>query len=363
MKRLAILATVALLGCGSSEGSRDRNPVASAPPPTASASGAPTVDVSRCYCGTEPGCPPCSTTSASPSSTAGPAAASGVFPPPNFSAPVELTAKSGDGTWTPLSVYGAGADGSPLVTTLVHPHKNRKFVVTQIVAIDTTRVSMNFVVGPEEPDGSTFPAQKRTGLVPDSVRDKLIAVTNGGFKKRHGGHGLGVGGEVVLEAKPDSCTFARTKTGQYVIGTHSKIEANLGEFDYFRQTPPCIVEDGVKNPELLDDWKIKKWGSDENGKKEIRRSAIGLGKDGRTLYFAIADYSTAEWLADALITAGITVAAELDINYSYTRFIVYERQGGELVATSPLLTELKAPRNEYIKSPSPRDFFYLKWER
>jgi hypothetical protein len=198
-------------------------------------------------------------------------------------------------------------------------------------------------------------------LVPAAAQPGLIAVTNGGFKKRHGGHGVSLAGEALVPAQRDACTFAKTKDGSYRIGTYSAIEGTLEGHRWFRQTPPCLIENGAKNPDLDNEYKAKKWGGAEDGNKEIRRSAIGFGKDQRTLYFAIGDYVTAEWLADGLLAAGITVAAELDINYSYTRFITYAHSGSELYASSPLLSDLKAPKKEYWKTASPRDFFSLTW--
>lgn len=335
------------------------------PRPTAEAKPAPSVVPSDCVCGTEPGCPPCP----APSPTAqtkpdpGSPATAGVFPPKNIAPPQERTKKPGDGEWKPMSVHAPaakkGAD-SPLYTTVLHPHKIRGDAIVQLVAIDTTRVSMDLVLGTDEPEKSTFPADKRPGLVPEAMRDALIAVTNGGFMSKHGGHGVGAFGEVVLMGKTDYCTYAKLKSGRYIVGTQEKIAPELDKgFIWFRQTPPCLIEGGVKHPDLANEFKAKRWGRAEDGKAEIRRTAVGFDADGRTLYFAVGDWVTPEWLTDALVAAGITSAAELDINWSYTRFIVYERSGTELVATSPVLTELKAPKKEYVKEASKRDFFML----
>ena len=68
------------------------------------------------------------------------------------------------------------------------------------------------------------------------------------------------------------------------------------------------------------------------------------------------------WSWAAVEAAGFDNAAELDINYSYTRFIMYQQgAGGEMTVSSPLLTDLKAPRNQYWKEASGRDFFALTW--
>lgn len=363
LSRLLVTSAALLLGsCAPATNIANDGP----PPPPSQPAPPSTALPGGCVCGTEPGCPPCPVPSGLATASSVPAAppGAGTFPPASFAAPVERTKKSGDGEWTPMTVHKGSGKDSPLYTTLVHPHGIRGFVVVQLVAIDTTRVSMDMILGTDEPEGTSFPKDKRPGLVPADAFDSLIAVTNGGFKKRHGNHGVGAFGEVVLNPTAEYCTFAKHKDGHYLIGTYSKISPEFSAgFQWFRQTPPCLIEDGVLHPNLSDEYKAKKWGGAEDGNKEIRRSAIGFGDDPRVLYFAIGDYLTAEWLAQGLKAAGIKRAAELDINYSYTRFIVYERAGSELVATSPLLQELKHPRKEYIKEPSQRDFFTLRWKK
>lgn len=356
---IAMLTMCALAGCASAPAAD----VGDVPTPRETAArAAPSVVPGGCDCGTEPGCPPCPVPSATASAPA-PSPASGAFPPKAFAPPVERTKKAGDGQWTPLAVHRSSGPSSPLYTTLVRPHKVRDFVVVQIVAIDTSQVSIDMVLGTDEPAGTSFPKEKRPGLVAASMHKDLIAVTNGGFMSRHGGHGLGFRSETVLSPTDAFCTFAKLNDGRHLIGTHASISGELGAgYAFFRQTPPCLIERGVKHADLANEHKAKKWGGAEDGNKEIRRSAVGLGPDPRVLYFAIGDYLTAEWLADGLVAAGVTDAAQLDINYNYTRFIVYERAGGgALVATSPLLKELKAPRKEYLTAASGRDFFTLQW--
>jgi len=364
VNRLSPVAySLALLACSAEPGPSPRpvpeneNAPAIGPVPGSAASN------QDCICGNEPGCPPCPAPSSAPSTapaTAPPKPAA--FPPAAITPPVERTKAPGDGTWTPLPVHKAKGADSPVYRTVIHPHKIRPFVIVEIVAIDVSRLGMELVGGTTEPEGSSAPVEKRPGIVPAADLASLVAVTNGGFKKRHGGHGIAVAGETLLEPKAEFCTFAKTKSGGYRVGTWSGMAAQANDLSWFRQTPPCLVEGGTKNPDLANEYKAKKWGGAEDGNKEIRRSAIGVGPDPGILYFAIGDYTTAEWLADGLAAAGITTAAELDINYSYTRFIVYEHGAeGELKATSPLLKDLKAPRREYWKEASERDFFYLKW--
>ena len=366
--RIAASTTLALtLACasgsaepGRADGGSDRAV------PTASPSDLPTAKplATDCVCGTEPGCQPCpvpTTTVASSSST--PSNDALVWPPANLTPVHERSKKDGDGVWTPLPVANMKAgETSPLYTTILRPHPIRNFVVIQFVAIDTTRLDLELILGNEEPEGTAMPTSKRPGLVASDRLSKLVAVLNGGFMKRHGAHGIGKDGEVAQEPNADGCTFARLKDGTFRVYPHTRLAPLLEGFRWFRQTPPCLVEDGKKNLDTDNEFKAKKWGGAEDGKKEIRRSIIALGKDPRVLYFGIGDYINAPWLADGLVAAGFDNAAELDINYSYTRFIMYQQgAGGEMTVSSPLLTDLKAPRNQYWKEASGRDFFALTW--
>lgn len=352
-------------GCSSSQTPESEARVA---PPTAAPSDRARAPVSDCMCGTAPGCPPCPAPTASASAATTSVAqaeppSDAPFPPANLKPIHERSKKPGDGEWTPLTVANqpAGAQ-SPLYTTVVRPHPIRSFVVVQLVAIDTSRLDLELILGTDEPEGTAMPRDKRPGLVAKDRLSKLIAVLNGGFKKRHGAHGIGKDGEIAQAANADGCSFARLADGSFRVYPHTRMQPLLEGFRWFRQTPPCLIEDGKKNLDTENEFKAKKWGGAEDGNKEIRRSAVGLAKDGRTLYFAIGDYLTASWLADGLLAAGLDNAAELDINYSYTRFIMYQpAAGGELSVSSPLLTDLKAPRSEYWKEPSTRDFFALTW--
>jgi hypothetical protein len=362
-KRAVICLAALLAGCGAEAQERPRPvPISDERPEVGPV---PAGSAKDCVCGNEPGCKPCpaapAASTASPAATGAPPKPA-VFPPPAVKPPVERTKAPGDGEWKPVGVYKASGADSPVYRTVIHPHKIRPFVVVEIVAVDLSRLQMELVAGTQEPEGTSVPVDKRTGLVPAADQPSLVAVTNGGFKKRHGGHGIGIGADVMHAPTPEFCTFAKTRAGGYRVGTWSSMSGDQKDLAWFRQTPPCLVEGGAKHPDLAHEHKAKKWAGAEDGNKEIRRSAVGVGADPGILYFAIADYATAEWLTDGLVAAGITAAAELDINYSYTRFIVYEHEsGGELRATSPLLKDLKAPRKEYWKEPSERDFFYLRY--
>ncbi len=55
----------------------------------------------------------------------------------------------------------------------------------------------------------------------------------------------------------------------------------------------------------------------------IRRSAAGLGADQRTLYVGISNSTTARALALGMQQVGAVSVAQLDVNHSFPRFLLY----------------------------------------
>ena len=80
----------------------------------------------------------------------------------------------------------------------------------------------------------------------------------------------------------------------------------------------------------------------------------------RTLFYALAEEGDARWLAEGLRLAGAAAAAELDINWNWTRFFTFEPSAGAASRVpSPLVQGMEHGAREYVERPSPRDFFYF----
>jgi len=286
------------------------------------------------------------------------------FPPPGYAPPVSRTAKSDDGRWTPLGP-GAAGGADVLYRSTVHPHPIKGFVYVAIVAIDLRRVEVRLVAGTEEPESDAVPKEKRTGLVPASDQDDLLAVFNGGFKARHGNYGAMIGGDLFVPPRDDACVVVLPKGGGIRIGPWSEHAANRSEMASFRQTPPCLLDRGVPHPLLVAEEKTRKWGAAEGGDVEIRRSAVGLDPSGATLFYGLGEWTTAKTLTDGMKAAGAVSAAELDVNWSYTYFLLFGRPGrGEpRQVTAALVPKTKFVAEGFVTKPSYRDFFYLMRKR
>lgn len=277
------------------------------------------------------------------------------FPPPAFKPPIARTAAEGDGVW---SAMPAGA-GNAMVHTTVHPHAFKKFVYVAVVAVDLGRVAVKLVAGTLEPESKRVPRDQRTGLVPAADQQGLFAVFNGGFKAKHGRYGMGVGREVFIPARNDaSCTVGLYDDGHVSVGRYEELE-RLG-LRAWRQTPPCLARQGKPSPDLGNSWKSRRWGMNAEGRKDIRRSAVGTREGGRVLLFGLGEWVTPEGLTRAMLAAGAEDVAELDINWSYTRFLLFAPgDGGAPGVSGTLIPKVKHRPGEYVSRPSPRDFFYL----
>lgn len=285
------------------------------------------------------------------------------FPPAVFPARFERVARPGDGVWTPLAELASRTGAPVAVRSVVHPHPVKRFTAVELVAFDLRRVEVRLVAGTAEPESAAVAPGRRTGLVPASDLKRLIAVFNGGFQARHGHYGMRVGDDVFLPPIDDACTLGLRRDGRAIVGEwSSKVRSLEHDLIAWRQTPPCLVANGVTHPLLDASGAARRWGISIEGKLEIRRSAVGVDASGTILYFGIGEEVTPKDLAEAMKAAGAVDAAELDINWSYTRFLVYGAPDGgevpEVVFT--LLPKMKYGRGEYVSRPATRDFFYVR---
>lgn len=281
-------------------------------------------------------------------------------PPPSFAAPCPRVAARGDGEWIPVRTSTDG-ERAAMYKTLVHPDPKRPYAVVAIVAMDLRAIDLVMVAGTEEPESTRVPRSHRPGVVPDADRATVMAVFNGGFKAMHGNFGMRVGQDTFLPPREASCTIALLPNDDIEIRTFSEIKDDEPHMIAFRQTPPCLVERGEPNKRLLNEF-TRNWGASVAGDTIIRRSAIGLSHDKRFLFYGLGDAVSARSIGDALLAAGAYDAAQLDVNSAYPRFLLVAHgpAAGSLALTDPLIPGLHYKPTEYVVTPEPRDFFYVK---
>jgi hypothetical protein len=276
-----------------------------------------------------------------------------------FDPPHERSAQPGDGQWVAAAEAG-DADGEPLAyRTTVHPHGIRKDVYVAIIAFDLVRAELRWVSGTKEPESKSVGAEHKPGIVPSADRPKLIAAFNGGFMAHHGHYGAMIDGAEFLPPHRGACTIAIGKDQSVRIASWEKLVDDVANFSAYRQTPPCLVEDGALNPDLPN--QHVKWGLSAEGKFEIRRSALGVDASGRVLYFGLGEWVLPREIAAAMKLAGAVSSAELDINWSYTRFNFYGKGAeGSVQVTGTLIPQLVHTKKSYVAEVAARDFFYVR---
>jgi hypothetical protein len=278
------------------------------------------------------------------------------FPPADIAPPYPRSAAEGDGVWKPFG-DARGADGRPLVVaTEVHPHAVSSFHTLTLVAIDRTRTELGFLPGVADVGKMTVPFVP--GLVPAGDRGRLVAVFNGGFLPRHGRWGMRVGQTTIMAPRDSGCTLFLFANGDVRIASWPSVMSSDTEIRALRQTPPCLLENGAIHADLSKN-QDRAWGGKTPGVVTHRRSAVGLSADGRVLYYAIGVETSPKLLAQGLLAAGVHVAAQLDINWNWTRFFVFRAGSDGALGIAESLLPVEYSKRDYVERPSERDFFYV----
>jgi hypothetical protein len=277
--------------------------------------------------------------------------------PGDVQPPFRKVAAPGDGEFAPV-LDPARPELEPLMyTTMLHPDPVRPWAELFVVTVPVAEVELHAVAGTREPSAARKLEYERTGLVRPEHEPKLLAAFNGGFRAEHGRHGMMVDGVELLPARPGLCTVAGNGDGSLRIATWNDAAPFVGAL-FWRQTPPCMVEDGRMHPGLRDE-NAKTWGATLEGSAVIRRSAIGLSADGKRLFVGISNDTTARAIALGMQRAGATEVAQLDVNWSYPRFLLFPRDPSGRRRAVTLFRGFLFHEDDYVTRRSPRDFFYL----
>lgn len=277
------------------------------------------------------------------------------------------SARPDDGHWSPVPLENEGDEGPVLLRSVLHPDPKRPLSDLFVVAIDLGRVGLHAVAGTTEPKATT-PEGKgapRPATIPPSDRSALLAAFNGGWKSEHGHYGMKVDGVMLVPPKGSggargdeaNCTVARYDDDTVHIGPWRTLSPDEPRMRFLRQTPPCLVIRGTPHPGLAVEMTTS-WGATEQGDPLIRRSALGTNGARTILFFGLGNSLTARALADGMRHAGAVDIAELDVNWSYPKFLVFHDNAGTLEASSPF-PNIVFDKPEYVRRRSERDFFYL----
>ncbi|MEO7033941.1 MAG: hypothetical protein ABI548_08665 [Polyangiaceae bacterium] len=311
--------------------------------------------------------PSASETSATPSSNAAAPSPSPIAAVPSFKLEnpgpaLKDWSAPGDGEWVAVHDVRHPEEAPRMYKTLLHPDKGRSWAEVFVVAIDVKQVELFPVAGTQEPQPDSDEAKKyvREGKIPVASHAELVAAFNGGFMTEHGGYGMKVDGVTIAKPKPRACTIAMYKDGSLRIASWPALASGESDMVWFRQTPECMWEGDKLHAGLQAGAGLKKWGSTVDGETVIRRSGIGLNADRSVLFVAITNHTSARVLADGLHHAGATDVAQLDVNWSYPKFVTFEPIGHSTVLHPvPLAPGFEYSDDEYLRKKEKRDFFYL----
>jgi hypothetical protein len=267
----------------------------------------------------------------------------------------------GDGQWVAIKDVRRPDEQPHMYKTLLHPDKNRSWAEVFVVAIDLRRAELIAVPGYQEPKSFEKDGQKlkRPALIPKEHHAELLGAFNGGFMTEHGWYGMKVEGITLVKPRDTACTVAMYDDGQVEIATWKTIAGKEPRMKWYRQAPGCMYEDdkmhvGLAAPDS------RAWGATLDGETVIRRSAIGLGKDAEVLYVGISNSTTAKAIANGMHHAGAIDVAQLDVNWSYPKFVLFEPgEAGPDRQAVPLAKGFEFSEDEYIRKRAIRDFFYL----
>jgi hypothetical protein len=272
------------------------------------------------------------------------------YRPPNI-APVIHPALPGEGVWR--APFGEQRANPPVLITSYRPEPDYPQVVAGVGWINHTDTSTVLYPGIEEP--SVALPNRGPEEVPASMRGKLVATFNSGFKLADSGGGFAIDGHAYAPLKDGQATLVR-----YTNGSVDVIDWTAGpncppNVSYAMQNLPLIVSGGKPNPNLSNG---PQWGATLGNAIMVWRSAVGVDRHGNLIY-AAADYQTVGSLAQIMIHAGAVRAMELDINSYWPSFITYRGPGAKDPAN--LLPGMVRSPYRYL-TPDDRDFFavYLR---
>jgi hypothetical protein len=271
------------------------------------------------------------------------------YPPPIT--PLVHPTLPGEGVWRATFT---GVNGpSPVLVTSFRSDPSYPQMVAGVAWINQAASSTMLYPGAQEPS-VPLPA-RGPEEVPTSLRSRLVATFNSGFKLADSGGGFALNGHTYAPLVNGLATAVRYRNGQVnVVRWSGGPSAGSGVL-FARQNLPLIVDNGRPNPNLSDG---PQWGATLGNAVRVWRSALGVDSHGNLLY-AAADYQTVASLAAIMMHAGAVRAMELDINAYWPSFISYKRAGA--TGAGNLLPDMIRSPLRYL-TPDDRDFFavYLR---
>jgi hypothetical protein len=269
----------------------------------------------------------------------------GVHPPDVK--PLIRPALPGEGVWAASESWSGR--NSPVQIAQFRSDPSYPQMVAGVAWIDPRRTRIVLYPGRLEPPVSL---PRGPMEVPPSVRSRLLATFNSGFKLSDSHGGFVVGSTTYVPLVRGLATLVGYADGRVDIRSWQGAPRAPAGVRFARQNLPLIVEGARPNPALSDD---SLWGATLGNAVRVWRSGVGIDARGDLIY-AAADNQTAQSLAAILVHAGAVRAMELDINSYWVTFNAYAQPNAG--QPSSLLGAMSRPATRYLSSDD-RDFFAI----
>ena len=211
-------------------------------------------------------------------------------------------------------------------------------------------VRLDLHAGLGEPSGSWRYGDR---ISPSEIH-RIVAAFNGGFKFSTGVIGFLANGRVGAALQPGLGSIVTYRNGTTDIGAwHSGVPSRGQPVSSVLQNLHLLVDQGVPAA-TVSSCVQSCWGSTLGGVTVIARSALGITGNGQLVWAAGESLSPAG-IAQALISAGVQRAVELDINPAWVAGYLYVH-GGSGPSAVPVVPGQNGISGRYFE-PYSRDFF------
>jgi Phosphodiester glycosidase len=251
-----------------------------------------------------------------------------------------------EGVWQPLiSLHGKSA----VLAAFLRPDTQHTSYLVGVAWLDQRLVKLVLHPGFRVPgdSGLSQPSQ-----VPVSQRDSLLATFNSGFTMLDANGGYWQDGKTAVPLRSGAASMVFYKDG-HVDVVKWTAAAPGPDVAAVRQNLGMLVDHGTISADV-NSTTTRTWGKTVGNATYVWRSALGIRKDG-TLVFVVGASMSVHTLANIVHDAGAVRAMELDINKSWTNFIIYSHPS-KGVAVPHMLTKDEHPNPYRYLQPSSRDF-------
>jgi hypothetical protein len=221
-----------------------------------------------------------------------------------------------------------------------------------LVRFDQQLVHLVLHAGSEEPAEGGWHYGSEIG---PNEAEHVVAGFNGGFKLSSGSASFMADGRVAvpLTSGLGSIVTYRDRSTQIGAWREGVPTPGHGGLESVLQNLHLLVAHG-RPAATVSACAIECWGATLGGGTDVARSALGITGSGELVWGAGERLSPAE-LADALVSAGVQSAVELDINPEWVAGYLY-RHGSRRAVAVPVLPEQPGIPGQLL-APYSRDFF------